>query len=236
MNQDAPAHFNFARDVVEKWGKLTPDALALWCVNDRDASQRRYTFAELSGEVRRAASFFDQLGLRRGDRVLIVSPRVPEWWIAVLGLIRLGVVPVPGTTLLTTRDLVYRVDTAEAVALIMDADGASKADAIEVRHHILLDGARAGWTSFNLAREHGDPGFDPAPTGSHDPGIIYFTSGTTGPPKMVLHTQASYGLGHRITGELWLDLKPSDVHWCITDTGWAKAAWSSLFGPWQMGA
>jgi len=236
MRQDGATHFNFARDVVEHWAKERPGALALWCVSEADSTEQRLTFQELSRQLRRSASFFDQAGLRRGDRVLIIAPRVPQWWIAMLGLIRLGVVPIPGTTLLTSRDIGYRIEASGASALLTDAEGAAKADGIELPHRILIGGERPGWTSFEAGLRECDPSFDPEPTKSDDPGIIYFTSGTTGPPKMVLHTQASYGLGHRITGELWLDLKPQDVHWCITDTGWAKAAWSCLFGPWQMGA
>jgi acetyl-CoA synthetase/medium-chain acyl-CoA synthetase len=231
-----PTHFNFARDVVEHWARERPEALALWCVREADGMQEKLTFWQLTEQVRRAASFFHQLSLRRGDRVLVVMPRLAQWWVAMLGLIRLGVVPIPGTPLLTTRDLKYRLETSGAVALLTDNEGADKANDLELRHRICVGASHRGWTSFDEGLRHANPSFDPEPTLSDEPGIIYFTSGTTGPPKMVLHTQASYGLGHRVTGELWLDLKPNDVHWCLTDTGWAKAAWSCLFGPWQMGA
>ena len=236
INQMAPTHFNFAGDVMEKWAKERPEALALWCAREGDSAEQKLTFGQLGQQLCRAASFFDQLGLRRGDRVLIIAPRVPQWWIAILGLIRLGVVPIPGTPLLTTKDIRFRLDAAEASALITDSEGAAKVEGIEIERRILIGGERAGWKDFDAGLRQADCTFDPEPTRSDEPGIIYFTSGTTGPPKMVLHTQASYGLGHRLTGELWLDLKPDDVHWCITDTGWAKAAWSCLFGPWQMGA
>ena len=231
-----PTHFNFARDVVESWAKERPDSPALWCINEVKATEQKFTFGHVAENLRRAASFFDQLGLKRGDRALIIAPRVQQWWIAMLGLIRLGVVPIPGTPLLTARDIKYRLETSGAAAIITDAEGAEKADGLQLAHRICIGAERPGWTSFDAGLVHSDPGFDPEPTASDEPGIIYFTSGTTGPPKMVLHTQSSYGMGHRLTGELWLDLKPNDVHWCITDTGWAKAAWSCLFGPWQMGA
>ncbi len=236
MGEDLPTHFNFARDVVERWARERPDAPALWCVREQDSIEQKITFSQLARELRRAASFFDQLGLCRGDRVMVIAPRVPQWWIAMLGLTRLGAVPIPGTPMLTAKDLRYRLETAEAAALVTDADGAARAEGLEIPRRIIVGGERPGWTSFDAVIREGNAEFDPEPTLSSEPGIIYFTSGTTGPPKMVLHTQASYGLGHRITGELWLDLKPTDVHWCITDTGWAKAAWSCLFGPWQMGA
>jgi acetyl-CoA synthetase/medium-chain acyl-CoA synthetase len=229
-------NFNFARDVVERWARLQPEAPALWCIGPSAGSEQRLSFAQLAADLRRAAGFFHQLGIQRGDRVLVIAPRIPQWWVAMLGLIRLGAVPIPGTPQLTARDIQYRLEVADVCALATDAEGAAKAENFQIPHRILLDSEQHGWTSFEAGVRQVDPRFDPEPTGRDDPGIIYFTSGTSGPPKMVLHTQASYGLGHRVTGELWLDLKPDDVHWCLTDTGWAKAAWSCLFGPWQMGA
>src|SRR5258705_1766660 len=101
---------------------------------------------------------------------------------------------------------------------------------------LLIGTERAGWANFDEGVRGASAAFEPEVTRSDDPGILYFTSGTTGPPKMVLHPQASYGLAHRLSGELWLDLKPDDVHWNLSDTGWGKAAWSSFFGPWHMGA
>jgi len=236
MATTIPTHFNFARDVVERWAKERPDALALWCVSEPEGAEQKLTFREVAEKLKRAASFFRQLGLKRGDRVLTIMPRVPQWWIGMLGLIRLGVVPIPGTPLLTGRDIKYRLEASDAAALITDEEGTEKAQGLQLAHRICTSGEPRGWTNFDTGLRQADPDFDPEPTRGEDPGLIYFTSGTTGPPKMVLHTQASYGLGHRLTGELWLDLKPDDVHWCITDTGWAKAAWSCLFGPWQMGA
>src|SRR5260370_11607714 len=202
MGDQLPTHFNFARDVVERWAKERPDALALWCVREHGLPDQKLTFRQLSEHLRRAASFFDQIGVRRGDRGLIIAPRVSQWWIAMLGLTRLGAVPIPGTPMLTVKDISYRLDAAEATAMITDADGADKAKGLEITHRILIGGKRPSWTSFEEGLPAGDPGFAPEPTPTDEPGILYFTSGTTGPPKMVLHTQASYGLGHRITGEL----------------------------------
>src|SRR5687767_10962977 len=113
MDANGASLFNFARDVVEKWGHQTPDVPALWWVAESTSAERRLSFRELAGQLRRCACFFQQLGIRRGDRVLVIAPRVPQWWIAVLGLIRLGAVPIPGTPLLTTRDIAYRLQAAE---------------------------------------------------------------------------------------------------------------------------
>jgi acetyl-CoA synthetase/medium-chain acyl-CoA synthetase len=153
----------------------------------------------------------------------------------MLGLIRLGAVPVPGTLLLTARDVAYRLGSAGISAAITNHDGMAKVGGFEgVR--LLVGGGRSGWIDFDQGIQRASAGFRGERTRSDDPGIIYFTSATTGDPKMVLHSHASYGLGHRLTGQLWLDLRPDDVHWNLSDLGWAKAAWSSFFGPWQMGA
>ena len=113
-----PLYFNFARDVVERWARERPDAPALWCVGESGAKEQRYSFRQITEDFRRAASFFNDLGIRRGDRVLLITPRLPQWWVAMLGLVRLGAVPIPGTPLLTAKDIRYRLETAEATALI----------------------------------------------------------------------------------------------------------------------
>ena len=235
MVVEPPIYFNFARDVVERWARERLDACALWWVDDSHRNGLKLSFRELGENLRRAAGLFNRAGVRRGDRVLLILPRVPQWWIAILGLTKLGAVPIPGTPLLTAEDIRYRVEAADVSAILTDIEGTAKCEDFRgVR--LLLGAERSGWRNFDAGVRDASPDFDCEPTRSDEPGIIYFTSGTTGPPKMVLHTQASYGLGHRLTGELWLDLKPDDVHWCLTDTGWAKAAWSCLFGPWHMGA
>ncbi len=105
MSEEPPAHFNFARDVVDRWAQERPEALALWCVEEGGHGEQKLTFSQLAENSRRAASLFRVLGLARGDRVLIILPRVPQWWIAMLGLVRLGAVPIPGTPLLTAKDI-----------------------------------------------------------------------------------------------------------------------------------
>lgn len=231
-----PTHFNFTRDIIGHWARERPDANALWWVNESGSEERKISWRELAAEAARAASGFQEIGLRKGDRVLVILPRVPEWWIAVLGLIGLGAVPIPGTTLLTAKDIAYRIDAAKARGIIIDADSTDRvADFGGARIAVGADTPQ-GWVSFADVLRRGRPDFDAGPTLADDDGILYFTSGTTGPPKMVLHTQTSCALGHKLTGELWLDLKPDDVHWNLADNGWAKAAWSSLFGPWHQGA
>lgn len=232
---EVPTHFNFTTDVIDRWARERPDALGLWWVNDSGDCERKYTFRELSTLSRQAAGFFQTSGIRRGDHVLVVLPRVHQWWIAMLGLVRLGAVPVPGTPLLTARDLHFRIEAARIGAVITDAEGAEKLPDFDgVR--VLVGEGREDWTDFDAGLSAASPEFESEPTRSEDPGILYFTSATTGHPKMVLHTQVSYGLAHRLTGQLWLDLTPEDVHWNISDVGWGKAAWSSFYAPWHMGA
>ena len=232
-----PSHFNFARDVVEYWARQRPDAPALWWV-DSTGNEKRLTFTDMAVRLRRAAAAFAAHGISPGDHVLVVLPRVPQWWVAMLGLIRLGAIPIPGTPLLTSRDIEYRVRAADVVGIVTDVDGAAKlADPDHPRVRFAVGaGAPPGWIDFDRTVAAADAAFDPPHTLADAPGILYFTSGTTGHPKMVLHTQASYGMGHRITGEHWLDCRPDDVHWNLSDTGWAKAAWSSFYGPWHMGS
>ena len=227
--------FNFATDVFDRWAAEQPETQALWWVDEDRTQERRFTFAELRDLSLRAARAFQDSGIKPGDPVMVLLHRVPEWWITMLGLTRLGAVPVPCTPQLTPHDLTYRLETGSIRAIITDAGGAAKMpDFTGIRWQINepLD----GWKNLAQALIDTSPECNAPPTRASDPGIIFFTSATTGGPKMVLHTQATYGLGHEVTGRLWLDLSPGEVHWNTADLGWAKAAWSSLFGPWHCGA
>lgn len=236
---EPPEFFNFGFDVVDHWAEATPDHLAIhWVGGD---ATRWVTFSEMADRSSRLARAFGELGLSRGDRVLVILPRVVPWWETLIGLFKAGLVAVPGTTLLTAKDLAYRLQSAGVTAVVTDAEGAEKVDAItedlpRLRRRILVGAERSGWQSYDELIASQTHGIDRIDTRSDEPALVYFTSGTTGMPKMVLHTHASYGLGHQVTGRFWLDLEPTDLHWNVSDTGWAKAAWSSLFGPWSCGA
>lgn len=236
---DCPEHFNFGFDVVDHRAETTPDHLAIHWVCGEE--KRWVTFSEMADRSSRLAGALSELGLARGDRVMVILPRIVPWWETLVGLFKAGLVAMPGTTLLTPKDIAYRIDLAQASAVITDAEGAEKVDAIakaapHLRHRVLVSNQRReGWHDFNALIVKSKP-IGRLQTRADEPALIYFTSGTTGMPKMVLHTHASYGLGHRVTGRFWLDLRPDDLHWNVSDTGWAKAAWSSLFGPWNCGA
>ncbi|GHO68523.1 acyl-CoA synthetase [Ktedonobacter sp. SOSP1-52] len=238
---EVPEYFNFATDVIGKWAQDPQKLAMLWL--GQDGEERRLTFAHFAEASSRAANAFSLLGIRKGDTVLVMLPRVPEWWESVLGLMKLGAIPIPSTTLLTTKDIQFRIKAAEARAIITDSEGARKFEAVRdqcltITQAILVDNDEPGegWHSYTHITGKALPDFSGPKTRSDDPCLIYFTSGTVGNPKMVLHTQASYPIGHTITGKYWLDLHEDDLHLNLTENGWAKAAWSSLFGPWSMGA
>jgi acyl-coenzyme A synthetase/AMP-(fatty) acid ligase len=234
-----PERFNPVIDIIDAWAADAPDDLALVSLGPDGSTVAEHTVADVARASRRAARALQALGIEKGDPIFIMLPRVPAWYFAMLGAIRLGAVVMPGTNQLTARDIGYRIKAADAVAAITDATGAEKLDAWEeelptLRTRIAWDaGGREGWTDFDGALEAaGDGAVPDSPTAATDPMILFFTSGTVSYPKMVLHPQ-SYGLGHVSTARFWHDLRPGDRHWTVTDTGWAKAAWGGLFGQWH---
>lgn len=251
---EVPQVYNYARDVVDARAGAEPDRLALLAVGPDGGDPRRFSFADLAASSDRAARFLAGLGVAKGDRVFVMLPRVPDWYDVVLGCIKLGAVPMPATTLLTPRDIAYRVNSAEASVVVVDAEGTTKVNQVagdcpSLTTRVFLagggygglpdegSGEAGGWVSWAdglAAAGQGPP--EAGPTRSDDPMLLYFTSGTVAYPKMVLHTQASLGIGHQITARFWQDLKPDDLHWTVSDFGWAKAAWGKLFGQWALGA
>src|SRR5438270_1473736 len=239
---DVPERFNFAREVIGRYAE-DPEHLAMWWLSGDGSQERKITFKEFAERSDKFAEILQRSGVKPGDRVLVQLPRVPEWWEVMLGCMKAGAVAVPGTVLLTAKDIHYRSQLAEGVAYVCDADNAAKVDQVRGELPNLRElfqvgepAVREGWRSYDREMEAASGHHQEVPTRSSDPCLIYFTSGTVGNPKMVLHTHASYPIGHVVTGRFWLDLGPDDLHLNLSETGWAKAAWSSFFGPWNMGA
>lgn len=230
---DVPLTFNFATDVVDVWAQ-DPERIALICVDAAD-NERRLTFAQIAEESRRLAHLMRSRGVSEGDRVIVMLPRIAEWQISMVACLRMGAVPIPCITMLTSSDLEYRVADASAVAVITTDAETHKFDgnsALALR--IAVGEPSLGWTRFDASDDR------PVDTktvrvGCEQPAILYYTSGSTGGPKAVSHSAAAI-YAWRNSAEFWLSLDPGDVMWCTADTGWSKAATSILFGPWTRGA
>ena len=241
FRMDVPEHFNFGLDVVDKWAE-DRTKLALVSLDPSGGKAEQHTFWDLKMLSNRFANLLRSRGVEKGDRVFIMLPRIPQWYVAMVGMIKLGVVPMPATPLCTPRDIEYRINASEASMVITDVENAPKVDEVagdcpSLKHLLAVGGERRGWISYEQSMQDASPYLDDVEhTRSDDPLLIYFTSGTVGYPKMVLHTQASYGLGHVIGAKFWHDLKPTDLQWTISDTGWAKTAYGKLFGQWAQGA
>jgi acetyl-CoA synthetase/medium-chain acyl-CoA synthetase len=191
--------------------------------------------------VNRVVNVLRASGVRKGDRVFVQVGRIPEWWETMLACLKMGAVAMPGTVMLTAKDIGYRMELAEPVAVVAEAPLATRFDEARDRSrsvtaYLAVGGQPAHWADFRAERDRQPADARPEPTLPTDPALLYFTSGTTGFAKMVLHTQASCGLGHVVTARYWIGLSPDDLHWNISDTGWAKAAWSSFFSPFISGA
>jgi acyl-coenzyme A synthetase/AMP-(fatty) acid ligase len=228
---EAAPDYNFALDTIGRWAEDPAKLAMLWV--GPDGREERYTFANVDEGSSRAAHAFAKLGIAKGDRVLVMLPRIPEWWESVLGLMKIGAIPIPCTTLLTPKDIQFRAGVAEVAALITDAEGSHKFDQVRsecpsIRFAVLVDGhnadlsGREWWTSYHQIVDEASPEFTGPKTSSDDPCLVYFTSGTVGYPKMVLHTHASYPIGHTITGKYWLDLHEDDLIWNLSEMGWAN--------------
>ena len=240
---NVPEQYNFGFDVVDAWAERDRTKLALISLDETREHATVQSFQELSVLSNQFANVLTDLGLEKGDRVLIILQSIPEWYAAMIGMIKLGVVPMPGTSLLTKKDIAYRLTRAEASAVITDEKHAplmeeAAKECPTLKTKIIVRATRPGWTSYEAKMKDASIFLDRAKipaTQSTDPMLIYFTSGTTGNPKMVRHTQA-YPIGHEVTARFCQALEPTDLHWTVSDTGWAKCAWGKLFGQMIVGA
>ncbi len=234
-----PEHFNFAFDVVDELGRSKPEKLAMLHISE-DGTERRFTFQDIKKESARAANYFKSLGIGRGDRVMLVLKRHYQYWFAVLGLHKLGAVAIPATNQLLEKDFTYRFEAGNVKAILCTADGdvsdavdAAAAKCPNLVHKIMVNGSKDGWHDFNeeycIYSSHFERKED-APCGS-DPMLMFFTSGTSGYPKLAAHNY-KYPLGHFITAKYWHRVNPDGLHLTISDTGWAKSMWGKLYGQW----
>ncbi len=230
--------YNFAYDTVDAIANKTPDRLAMIHL-DANKNERRFTFGEISSLSNRAANYFASLGIKKGDRVMLILKRHWQFWVAILALHKLGAIAIPATYMLVEHDLVYRFDAAGVSALVCTHDGethlhaqTASAKAKQPVQLIMANGHADGWRSFDDEFMSFPDTFERVPDACGDkPMIMFFTSGTTGYPKIASHSY-KYAIGHYITARYWHNIDPEGLHLTISDTGWGKALWGKLYGQW----
>lgn len=238
-----PENFNFGYDVVDAWATEQPDKNALLWTNDR-GEHHQYTYAELKEKTDRTASYFQSLGIGHGDMVMLILKRHYEFWYAIIALHKLGAVAIPATHLLTKKDIVYRCNAASIKMIVAAGDDVVLQHIIDAMpesptvERLVSTGPHIpdGFEDFHQGIDHAAPFVRPAHVNTNDDiSLMYFTSGTTGEPKMVAH-DFTYPLGHIATGSFWHNLHEDSLHLTIADTGWGKAVWGKLYGQMIAGA
>jgi acetyl-CoA synthetase len=239
-----PEHFNFAFDVVDEIALKTPDKIAMvWC--DDKGGEATFTFGQMKRFSDKAANFFRSTGIQKGDPVMLILKRRYEYWFCTLALNKIGAITIPATHLLSTKDIVYRNNAAdikmivsvpepEVVQHVEEAESKSPT----LRYKALIGESRKGWLNITEEMEKSPETLDRKSFGEkttiNDTMLLYFTSGTTGMPKMVNHNYA-YPLGHILTAKYWQNVQNDGLHFTVADTGWAKSAWGKIYGQWLSG-
>jgi acetyl-CoA synthetase len=239
---NVPDDFNFAYDVVDEWARLNPEKRALLWTDDSGAV-KSFTFTDIKRLSDKAANVLTALGIQKGDVVMLILKQRPEVWVLMCALMKIGAICIPGTYQLTAKDLEYRCNIAEVKMLITVDDAELLADIAAARpkcgklEHIAVVGAMnsAGYIDLKAEIEKASDTFNRVKTKTDEPMLIYFSSGTTGMPKMVLHNH-SLPLGHIVTAKYWHCVEDDTVHLTQTDSGWAKFAWGKIYGQWICGA
>lgn len=242
---NVPEYFNFGFDIVDAWAEQEKEKKALvWC--DDHGSEKIFTFTDIKRMSNRAANFLRSIGIKKGDAVMMILRRRWEYWICATAIHKLGAILIPGSLQLTKKDIVYRANAAEIKAIICLHDDfvieqVEEAQPLTdcLKHKILLGEKREGWLNYEECMESGSDVFAP-PEGAErtrwdDPMLVFFTSGTTGMPKMVQHNCA-YPLGHIVTAKYWQRVQENKLHMTVSDSGWAKFSWGKIYGQWICGA
>jgi acetyl-CoA synthetase len=241
---NVPANFNFAFDVVDIIARETPDKIAMvWC--DDKGAEAVFTFGQMKYYSDKTANFFQSLGIRKGDPVMLILKRRYEFWFCSLALNKIGAITIPATHLLTAKDIIYR-NNAAGIKMIVCVNEQKIASHVEeseskspsLKQKVLVGGSKSGWLSYEEGIEKNSENYT-RPVGkeavkNNDIMLLYFTSGTTGMPKMVNHNFA-YPLGHILTAKYWQNVQDNGLHFTVADTGWAKSAWGKIYGQWLSG-
>lgn len=240
---NVPDNFNFGYDIVDAWAEKDPNKLAMLWTNDK-GEERRFTFADMKRYTDQTASYFQQLGIGKGDKVMLILKRRAEFWFSTVALTKLGAIVIPATHLLTKKDIVYRCNAADIKMIVCAGEDIILDHILQARpecptlQHISSIGPALpeGVEDFQAGMRNAAPFVRPAEGNTNDDTmIIYFTSGTSGQPKMVAH-DFTYPLGLICVAHFWHNLKPNSLHLTIADTGWGKAAWGKIYGQWISGA
>lgn len=233
-------NYNFGYDVVDEIARLEPERRAMvWC--NEAGEERTFTFDDMRRYSNRAANLFARHGVKKGDMVMLVLKRHYQFWFAILALHKLGAVAIPATNLLTKKDFVYRFESAGVTSIVCTATG-EVADHVEaaceeyrgLTSRFLARGSRPGWIDFDAELEKESDEMERVDTKALEPMLMYFSSGTTGYPKMVLHDH-TYSIGHLITAKYWHNIPADGLHLTVSETGWGKAVWGKLYGQWIVG-
>jgi len=240
VSYDRPPHFNFAFDVIDRIGVEQPDKTAMVWLNEAGIA-KIISYKTIKEESDKAAAFFQSIGIQKGDRVMLILKRHLEFWYSFIGLHKIGAIGVPATNQLMTKDISYRYEAAGIQHIICTSDGhvADYAEAAElsyahIKNRVMAHGIKDQWVSLEEGMKNAPAFVRPSVenrTGGSDPLFLYFSSGTTGMPKMVVHNHW-YPLAHIPTAVYWHNIDPEDLHFTISETGWAKSMWGKLYGQW----